>query len=50
VRSRFVSELKARGEVHNVEVQYRTKAGAIIDTLLSARRLAFAGEDCLVLW
>jgi PAS domain S-box-containing protein len=48
VRSRFVSELKARGEVHNVEVQYRTKAGAIIDTLLSARRLAFAGEDCLV--
>jgi len=48
VRSRFVSVLKARGEVYNVEVQYRTRAGAIIDTLLSARRLAFAGEDCLV--
>ncbi len=47
-RFRFVQELKARGEVHNVELQYRTKSGALIDTLLSARRLTFAGEDCLV--
>jgi PAS domain S-box-containing protein len=48
VRSRFVSELKTRGEVHKVEVQYRTQKGVFIDTLLSARRLTFAGEDCLV--
>jgi PAS domain S-box-containing protein len=47
-RFRFVQELKVRGEVHNVEIQYRTRSGALLDTLLSARRLTFAGEDCLV--
>jgi PAS domain S-box-containing protein len=48
VRSHFISELKARGEVNKLEVQYRTKDGTVIDTLLSARRLAYGGDDCLV--
>jgi PAS domain S-box-containing protein len=47
-RKRFVEKLKADGEVNGLEIRYRRKDGTLVDTLLSARTLHYAGEDCLV--
>jgi PAS domain S-box-containing protein len=47
-RARFVEILKKTGEVNNVEIRMRTKRGELLDTLLSARRINFQGEDCMV--
>jgi len=44
----LVAELETKGEVDGMELRYRRKDGRVIDALLSARRLRFAGEDCLV--
>ena len=47
-REAFERKLKQEGEVDGFEMQYRTKSGAVRDTLLAARPLAYASEDCLV--
>jgi PAS domain S-box-containing protein len=47
-RQRLVDAVARDGEVQDLELQYRKKDGVVIDTLLSARRLNLAGEDCLV--
>lgn len=47
-RQRLVDAIARDDEVQDLELQYRKKNGVVIDTLLSARRLSLAGEDCLV--
>lgn len=47
-RERFVRIMQEQGEVENFEIQYRTKDGRILDTLLSARPLVYDGQECLV--
>jgi len=48
MREELMATLKETGEVNHVEVQYRSRQGAIRDTLFSARTLTFKGEQCLV--
>jgi PAS domain S-box-containing protein len=47
-RVRIVESLRETGEVNNVEIRMRTKQGVVLDTLVSARRINFQGEDCMV--
>ena len=47
-RERFVRELRDKGEVTDFEIQYRKKDGSLFTTLLSARPIPYAGEECLV--
>ncbi len=47
-RDNLIATLKEKGEVANVEVQYRSREGIIRNTLFSARTLRFKGEDCLI--
>jgi PAS domain S-box-containing protein len=47
-RERMVTELKARGEVVNLEMSLRIKNGTIRTSLLSARVLEIAGEKCIL--
>ena len=47
-RGHFIKILKEKGEINGVEVQYRKKDGSTIKTLLSARPLEYANEDCLL--
>jgi len=47
-REAFERKLKQEGEVDGFEMQYRTKSGTVRDTLLAARPLVYANEECLV--
>ncbi|MBI5583623.1 MAG: PAS domain S-box protein [Deltaproteobacteria bacterium] len=47
-RQRFIREMQEKGEVSNFEILYRKKDGSLFTTLLSARPIRYAGEDCLV--
>ncbi len=47
-RDAFERKLAEEGEVKGFEIQYRSKGGIIRDTLLAARHLGYANEDCLV--
>ncbi|MEA3359279.1 MAG: PAS domain S-box protein [Thermodesulfobacteriota bacterium] len=47
-RDEFVKILKKEGEVNGFELQYQMKDGTVFDTLLSARKLKYGGEDCLL--
>ena len=47
-REHLIKILKEKGEINGFEVQYRKKDGATIDTLLSARPLEYAKDDCLL--
>ncbi len=47
-RNAFEKKLKQEGEVDGFEIRYRTKEGAVKDTLLAARPLQFMDEPCLV--
>ncbi len=47
-RERLVEKIKNKGKVNSLEIQYRHKAGVVIDTLLSARQIQFDGKDCLI--
>jgi len=47
-RERLVQALTQQGEWHNLETQFRTKAGHILDCLLSARAIEIGGEPCLL--
>jgi two-component system cell cycle sensor histidine kinase/response regulator CckA len=46
-RERYLEELKQKGKVDDFEIQFRIKDGSIIDTSLSARKIRYAGMDCL---
>ncbi len=43
-----LNELKTTSEINGLELQIRTRDGAVLDALVSARRLRFDEEDCLV--
>jgi len=47
-RDDYVKILKKDGFVTNYEFKCRTKTGAVVDALLSARPLLYGGEDCMV--
>ena len=47
-RGHLIKILKEKGEINGFEVQYRKKDGSTIKTLLSARPLEYANEDCLL--
>jgi len=47
-RDNLVDELKRNGEVINLEVQFRRKAGNILYGLLSAKIIVVAGEECIL--
>jgi len=47
-REHLIKILKEKGEINGFEVQYRKRDGTTIDTLLSARPLEYAKEDCLL--
>ena len=47
-RERFIREMRKKGEINDIEIQYRKKDGSPFTTLLSARPIQYAGEDCLV--
>ena len=47
-RDRFLAVLKEKGQVDNLEMRYRRRDGTFADTLFSARRLRYDGQDCLV--
>ena len=47
-RERFIREMRGKGEITNFEIQYRKKDGSQFTSLLSARPIQYAGEDCLV--
>jgi len=47
-RERFIRILGEEGEVNDFEIQYRTKDGRLLDTLLSARPLDYGGESCVL--
>ncbi len=47
-RQRFIREMREKGEVTDFEIEYRKKDGGLLTTLLSARPIQYAGEDCLV--
>ena len=43
-RDRFISALKARGEVHGMEMDFRAKNGAILNTLMFAKEIRVADQ------
>ncbi len=47
-REEMVRRLLADGVVNNLEVRFRMRDGSIRDTVLSAKRFRYRGEDCLV--
>lgn len=47
-REHIIKVLKEKGEINGFEVQYRKRDGTPIDTLLSARPLEYAKEDCIL--
>ncbi|MDR3563721.1 MAG: EAL domain-containing protein [Negativicutes bacterium] len=47
-RSRLVAGLQQDGEVLNLEAKFRRKDGKVQYGLMSARRIAVAGEDCIL--
>lgn len=47
-RAAFVNDLIIEDNVHEKEVKFRIKSGAILTGLLSAKRISAYGEDCLL--
>ncbi len=47
-RNRIVVTLEEKGEINKHEIRFRRKCGAVFDSLFSARRIRFEGEDCLL--
>jgi PAS domain S-box-containing protein len=47
-RAAFVSDLNLEEDVHEKEVKFRIKSGAILTGLLSAKRISAFGEDCIL--
>jgi len=47
-RDTLLKELRVKGEVNGLEIRYKRKDRTLFDTLLSARRIRFGEEDCLI--
>lgn len=48
VRERLLKILQQTGEINDMEVQFRKRDGVVVDTLFSARRIRYAGKECIV--
>jgi PAS domain S-box-containing protein len=46
--NKLVADLKARGHVHNVEMQYVTKSGELRTGLVSAELIKIGNEECML--
>ncbi|MBN2398388.1 MAG: PAS domain S-box protein [Deltaproteobacteria bacterium] len=49
VRKRLFDILAREGKIDGIEIRYRTKDGAVLDDLLSARTIRFRGEECFLI-
>lgn len=47
-RASFVSDFTTEDDVHEKEVKFRIKSGAILTGLVSAKRISAYGEDCIL--
>jgi two-component system, cell cycle sensor histidine kinase and response regulator CckA len=47
-RGKLIERIRKEGRVENVEVQFRTKSGQVILTLLSVEAIELGGEQCLL--
>jgi len=47
-REKIMSELREKEEINRLEVKYRFKDGSISDSLMSARKIKYHGEDCII--
>ena len=47
-RSQLLRSLPRQGQLEGREVRFRTKAGVVLDALLSARQIEFAGQQCML--
>ena len=47
-RVKIMRELREKEEINRLEFKFRFKDGRIADTLMSARRVKYHGEDCIV--
>ncbi len=47
-RKKLITALQTKGELNNIEIQFKSRQGTIRDMLVSARTLRFQGEDCLI--
>lgn len=45
-RRRIISILKEKGQIHNEEIEFRTRSGALQTMLFSADIINIGGEDC----
>jgi len=48
-RERLTPAFRSQGQLEGVEVNYRAKDGGILECIISAARIRFHGEDCIML-
>gem|GEM_PF-132741 len=48
-RQRLLQSMQRKGRIEGEEVQFRTKSGTVLDTLVSARQMNFRGQECLLM-
>jgi two-component system, cell cycle sensor histidine kinase and response regulator CckA len=48
VREKIMRELREKEEINRMEVKYRFKDGRLSDSLMSARKIKYHGEDCII--
>ena len=47
-RERFLAVLKEKGRIDDFEIRFKNRSGEVFDTLLSARKMRYVNQDCLV--
>ena len=47
-REHLIKEIREKGEVNGLEIQFRKKDGTVLDTLLSVRTIQFGEEECMI--
>jgi PAS domain S-box-containing protein len=47
-RDRIVRELGERNEINRLELKFRFKNGTIADSVMSARKVIYEGEECVI--
>jgi PAS domain S-box-containing protein len=47
-RKHLLKEIREKGEVNGLEIQFRKKDGTILETLISVRTIQFGEEKCMI--
>jgi PAS domain S-box-containing protein len=47
-REQLIKEIREKGKVNGLEVQFRKKDGSVLETLLSVRTIQFGEEECMI--